>query len=121
MARLRHDGKLSFCVSPVYKPDQISFKLCFLNARSLHKHIDDVREDLNYSSTDVNKLFLQRQDMLVLITMIFMLLMGIVYLEMIVRQLVVRGLMEEQQCIVVLITTQTIHIVVTQMVLTSLY
>ena len=26
----------------------------FLNARSLHKHIDDVRKDLNYSSTDVN-------------------------------------------------------------------
>ena len=54
MARLRNDGKLSFCVSPVYKADQISFKLCFLNARSLHKHIDDVRKDLNYSSTDVN-------------------------------------------------------------------
>ena len=89
MARLRNDGKLSFCVSPVYKADQISFKLCFLNARSLHKHIDDVRKDLNYSSTDVNINFLQRQDMLVLITMIFMLLMGIIYLEMIVHQLVV--------------------------------
>ena len=54
MARLRNDGKLSFCVSPVYKADQISFKLYFLNARSLHKHIDAVRKDLNYSSTDVN-------------------------------------------------------------------
>ena len=42
------------CVSPVYKADQVSFKLCFWNARSLHKHIDDVRKDLNYSSTDVN-------------------------------------------------------------------
>lgn len=28
--------------------------MCFLNARSLHKHTDDVRNDLNYSSTDVN-------------------------------------------------------------------
>ena len=54
MAHLRNDGNLSLCVSPVYKADQISFKLCFLNARSLHKHIDDVRKDLNYSSTDVN-------------------------------------------------------------------
>ena len=44
----------SHSVSPVYKADQISFNLCFLNARSLHKHIDDVRKDLNYSSTDVN-------------------------------------------------------------------
>ena len=25
-----------------------------MNAWSLHKHIDDVRKDLNYSSTDVN-------------------------------------------------------------------
>ena len=33
---------------------EISFKLCFLKARSLHKHIDDVRKDFNYSSTDVN-------------------------------------------------------------------
>ena len=54
MARLSNDGKLSLCVSPFYKADQISFKLCFLNARSLHKHIDDVRKDLNYSSNDVN-------------------------------------------------------------------
>ena len=34
-------------------------------------------------------IFLLRQDLLILITMIFMLLMGIVYLEMTVRQLVV--------------------------------
>ena len=29
MARLRNEGKLSLCVSPVYKADQISFKLFF--------------------------------------------------------------------------------------------
>ena len=34
--------------------DQVSFKICFLNARSLHRHIDDVQFDLNYTSTDVN-------------------------------------------------------------------
>lgn len=54
MTRLTNEGKHSLCVSPVYKADQISFKLCFLNSRSLHKHIDDVLKDLNYSSTDVN-------------------------------------------------------------------
>ena len=55
MARLRNDGKLLLCVSPVYKADQISFKLCFLNAWSLHKHIDDVHKDLNYSSTEIDR------------------------------------------------------------------
>ena len=28
-------------------------KLCYLNARPLHKHIEDVRKDFNYSSTDI--------------------------------------------------------------------
>ena len=54
MNRLRSEGKLSLCISPVYRAEEIPFKLCFLNARSLHKHIEDVRRDLNYSSTDVN-------------------------------------------------------------------
>ena len=27
---------------------------CYLNARSLHKHIDDVRHDLNFTNTDIN-------------------------------------------------------------------
>ena len=27
-------------------------KICYLNARSLHKHIDDVRKDINYLSAD---------------------------------------------------------------------
>ena len=34
--------------------DEVSFKLCYLNARSLHKHIDDIRKDLNYTNTDIN-------------------------------------------------------------------
>ena len=41
-------------MTPVYHLDPSSFKLCFLNTRSLHKHIDDVRHDLNYTSTDIN-------------------------------------------------------------------
>ena len=28
-------------------------KICYLNARSLHKHIVDVRKDINYSSADI--------------------------------------------------------------------
>ena len=29
-------------------------KLCYLNAKSVHKHIQDLRKDLNYSSSDIN-------------------------------------------------------------------
>ena len=29
------------------------FKICYLNARSLHKHIDDVRKDINYLSANI--------------------------------------------------------------------
>ena len=28
-------------------------KICYLNARSLHKHIEDVRKDINYLSADI--------------------------------------------------------------------
>ena len=35
---LRSQHKLKLFVSPIYKADEISFKFCFLNARSLHKH-----------------------------------------------------------------------------------
>ena len=83
MACLRNDGKLS----PVYKADQLSFKLCCLNARSLHKHIDDVRKDLNYSSTDVNIFAETRYAHSV--NDICAIEGYIVYLEMIVHQLVV--------------------------------
>ena len=39
MHRLRTEGKLSLSVSPIYEAPQASIKICFLNARSLHKHI----------------------------------------------------------------------------------
>ena len=54
MECLRTERYLKLSVTPIYNLDQISFKLCFLNARSLHKHIDDVSHDLNYTSTDIN-------------------------------------------------------------------
>jgi hypothetical protein len=43
---LRNERVLKLSVTPIYKTNQVSFKLCYLNARSLHKHIDDIRHDL---------------------------------------------------------------------------
>ena len=54
MKRLRTDAKLHLCINPIYNADEVLLKVCYLNARSLHKHIEDVRSDLNYCSTDVN-------------------------------------------------------------------
>ena len=54
MELLRNERKLKLSVTPIYETNQISFKICYLNARSLHKHIDDVRHDLNFKNTDIN-------------------------------------------------------------------
>ena len=54
MELLRSERKLELSVTPIYKTNQVSFKLCYLNARSLHKHIDDIRHDLNFTNTDIN-------------------------------------------------------------------
>ena len=54
MELLRNEHKLELSVTPIYKTNQLSFKLCYLNARSLHKHIDDVWHDLNVTNTDIN-------------------------------------------------------------------
>lgn len=54
MESFRKERYLQLSITPVYKLNQVSFRICFLNARSLHRHIDDVRLDLNYTSTDVN-------------------------------------------------------------------
>ena len=53
MLRLRGEGKLDLCLSPIYTAPESSIKLSFLNARSLHKHINDVLADRNYLSTDI--------------------------------------------------------------------
>ena len=54
MQRLRTEGQLPLSIKPIYEAPNNSIKICFLNARSLHKNIDDIRHDLNYLSTDVN-------------------------------------------------------------------
>ena len=43
MESLRKERYLQLSITPVYKLDQVSFKICFLNARSMHRHIDDVQ------------------------------------------------------------------------------
>ena len=54
MERLRTSAKLKLCIPPLYDITPSILKMCFLNARSLHRHIEDIREDLNYSSAHVN-------------------------------------------------------------------
>ena len=54
MHQSRTEGQLTFAVNPLYNVPEISLKICYLNARSLHKHFKDVCADLNDSSTDVS-------------------------------------------------------------------
>ena len=54
LKELRTERKLPLCISPLYKINDTVLKICYLNARSLHKHIDDVRKDFNFSSTDIS-------------------------------------------------------------------
>ncbi len=53
MEILRTEHRLKLCFTPLYDLDQADLKICYLNARSLHKHIEDVRKDIHYSSTDI--------------------------------------------------------------------
>ena len=54
MERLRTSAKLKLCISPLYEIKGPLLKLCYLNARSVHKHIKDLRKDLNSVSADIN-------------------------------------------------------------------
>ena len=54
MERLRTSAKLQLCISPIYEVTGSLLKVCYLNARSVHKHIQDIHKDLNYSATDIN-------------------------------------------------------------------
>ena len=49
MDRLRTSAKLSLFVSQLKDITGSLFKLCYLNLRSVHRHI----EDLNYSCADI--------------------------------------------------------------------
>ena len=52
MQLLRNECKLDLCFIPLYMLEKTDLKICYLNARSFHKHIDDVRNDINYLSAD---------------------------------------------------------------------
>ena len=54
MERLRTTAKLKLCISPLHDITFSLLKLCYLNVRSLHKHIEDIRKDLIYLSADIN-------------------------------------------------------------------
>ncbi len=51
MKILRTEHRLKLCYTPLYNLDHSDLKTRYLNAGSLHKHIEDVRKDINYSST----------------------------------------------------------------------
>ncbi len=53
MQRLRNEACLQLSVPPLYALEQNLLKICFLNARSLHRHIEDIKKDFNYSCADV--------------------------------------------------------------------
>ena len=53
MQLLRNECKLDLCFTPLYMLENTDLKICYLNARSLHRHIDDVRKDINYLSVDL--------------------------------------------------------------------
>jgi len=41
MKRLQNSGHLNLSVLPLYTANSVSLKICYLNARSLHRHIED--------------------------------------------------------------------------------
>ena len=53
MNELRNKRKLELCFIPLYTIDKSNIKVCYLNARSLHKHIDDVWNDFNFISAEI--------------------------------------------------------------------
>jgi hypothetical protein len=44
MEMLRTEHSLKLCFTPLYMLDYSELKICYLNARSLHRHIEDVRD-----------------------------------------------------------------------------
>ena len=54
MELLRSECTLDLCFTPLYMLGNTNLKICFLIARSLHKHIDDVRKDINYLSANIS-------------------------------------------------------------------
>ena len=115
MHRLRTEGQLSLSVIPIYEKSQISLKVCLPNARSLNKHLSDVLQDLNYTSTDVN-IFSETNEMKVIIC-ICLTMKHTHYLEMMLLQEFQKTLdhLEVQQDTFVLTIIPDIHNAQTEM------
>ena len=115
MHRLRTEGQLSLSVIPIYEKSQISLKVCSPNARSLNKHLSDVLQDLNYTSTDVN-IFSETNEMKVIIC-ICLTMKHTHYLEMMLLQEFQKTLdhLEVQQYTFVLTIIPDIHNAQTEM------
>ena len=116
MERLRTTAKLKLCISPLYDVTPSLLKLCFLNARSLHRHIEDVRKDLIIQVLMLT--FLRKQDLVLKIIMSYMTLLVMLSSEMrILFPIMHQGLMVVQLCIVESHTYLGIHTVTTYVVL----
>ena len=53
MQLLRNEYKLDLCFTSLYMLANTDLKICYLNARSLHKHIEYLRKDISYLSADI--------------------------------------------------------------------
>ena len=96
--RLKTFVKLKLCISPLYKITPSLLKMCFLNSRSLHRHID-VRKDLNYSSVHVN-IFCRNKVLVLKMIMSYMTLLVMLSSEIIILiPIMYQHLMEVQLCI----------------------
>ncbi|XP_062584589.1 uncharacterized protein LOC134246276, partial [Saccostrea cucullata] len=53
MERMRKEAPLKLCYLPLYKTEQNKLKIMFNNARSLHKHFDEIKNEPNVVASDV--------------------------------------------------------------------
>ena len=53
MKRLRTEKQLQLCYTPMFRFPNHHLKVTFLNARSLHKHFNDVKCDHSLFTTDI--------------------------------------------------------------------
>ncbi|XP_062609477.1 uncharacterized protein LOC134271261, partial [Saccostrea cucullata] len=53
MERMRKEAPLKLCYIPLYKTEQNKLKIMFNNARSLHKHFDEIKNEPNVVASDV--------------------------------------------------------------------
>jgi hypothetical protein len=53
MSRLRQDAPITLCYTTLYKIESNLIKISFINARSLNKHIHEIRADHNLIESDI--------------------------------------------------------------------